>query len=308
MRRVVRSYYSDMTLPVKPSRETTEPAVQARGCVDFRWVVDIGYLNIKHAIHASNVDKFSSAIEAYLIGKSESFSLQCLQDLIYYICHGSCSFDIKLAYLNKILEMRPNILGLSSGIVIWSDPKEGYTALSSVSRNGFISVVEALLEAASKAYGGEATDGFRRYIEHANKDQFSPLNSASCAGHEAVVKRLMVAGMKACGMNLDSYWFQNFRERRNKHGYSPLNAACAAYSREPLGRKEMAYQSIIDFLLRFTANPASANTKGYTPKSNAATLFGPFFGPRRWSQSPVEVVRAVEAGEPIIFNRSQCSV
>ncbi len=192
-------------------------------------------------------------------------------------------------------------------VVLWVDPKEHFTALNAASKEGHAPVVQQLLAAASRAYGGENTEGFRRFLEHLDKDQFSPLNTASKEGHAPVVQQLLAAALKARYTNLDT-WFFEFIEQKNRHGFTPLNAACNAYSKQLLGKKEAELAKIVDILLSFNADTTSRNIYHKDPKMNAPMLFGPYFGPRNWTQSTAAFVSAVDSDTEVEYNRSAYQV
>ena len=81
-----------------------------------------------------------------------------------------------------------------------------------------------LLDDASKAYVGKNTDGFREFISNKDKDKYSSLNSAACAGHTEIVQMLLDDASKAYGgKNTDGY--SKFISHKNKDEFSSLNTA-----------------------------------------------------------------------------------
>ncbi len=66
---------------------------------------------------------------------------------------------------------------------LWLDEKERWTFLTSLAKYGNGQIINIALQKLDTAFGGKNTDGFRAFLTQPNKDQFSPLNTASKEGH-----------------------------------------------------------------------------------------------------------------------------
>ncbi len=145
-------------------------------------------------------------------------------------------------------------------------------------------MVKDLIAAADTAFGGKNTDGFRAFLTQPNKDQFSPLNSAACAGHLEVVKDLIAAADTAFGgKNTDG--FRAFLTHKDKDQFSPLNTASKEGHLEVVkdliaaadtafgGKDSSQFNAFLEQINNHGFTPLNAAANSAKQRRNTTTLF-----------------------------------
>jgi len=193
------------------------------------------------------------------------------QHLIYYAYH-----NIKNAQYNK--ELTSTLIRLSSfyyqsipdqsagRFVLWTDPKEDYTALNTLARSGdndnlqsLLIKTSTLLETTSScieegevvdAEEGEITNNLSTLLFNRDKCGFSPFHTACNEGHIDVVQTLLAIAKKTFAK--DPSGLIKFISQENELGFSPLNSACKG-----------GHLEIVRVLLETAENVFGNNRKGF---------------------------------------------
>lgn len=151
-----------------------------------------------------------------------------IQNLFYYTMHVNTDRDFVTRFLLALIRQEDifysNYLTNSPRITFWVDPKEGYTALTSVCRNGYLIVAQALLDHLAEKTGGVKTKSFQWFISHTSRLGFSPLSSACAGGHIDIVELLLNSAVLSFGGGTPEY--KEFLEQKNSFEQTPRDVAC----------------------------------------------------------------------------------
>src|SRR3990167_3064378 len=229
--------------------------------------------------------------ENAIIRAHEVFS-EFLQSLIYFMPHNlkledSSIQEFTTQLISKLIN-HDHFLYVSlknNKTTVWIDPQETVNVLLCLSRtSGQIENVKKLLQKCDDIFHGKNTKAFKDFISHADKDSFSSLNTASKAGHGAIVRLLLACSVEAYG-GKDTDGFQAFISHTDRYDFSPLNTA----SKE--GRVE-----IVRLLLECAAKAyGGKDTVGFRAFISHADRYG--FSPLNTASKDghVEIVRLLLA-------------
>ena len=169
--------------------------------------------------------------ENAIIRAHEVFS-EFLQSLIYFMPHNlkledSSIQEFTTQLISKLIN-HDHFLYVSlknNKTTVWIDPQETVNVLLCLSRtSGQIENVKKLLQKCDDIFHGKNTKAFKDFISHADKDSFSSLNTASKAGHGAIVQLLLEYADKAYG-GKDTVGFRAFISHADQDDFSSLNTA-----------------------------------------------------------------------------------